>query len=711
MSNVFSDIDFTKSKSFLIVGKNKLNENESNGVGKTTIFRAIEYCLFNKTPTNLEKIVRDGCDKCNVTFEFESEGQLYKLQRTRSNISNKSDLKFEQKAGDSWQSISGRTIGDLEIELNKVIKINNKVFNNTICFQQNELSELSVASKDKRKLILKEALQLFIYSKLEKIEEKRKTNVYKELTTITGMITSIGDPASDVSVAEVELKIIEIKILEKNEELENLRNQLSFNKIKLSELEKNVLQSVNNIAEKLSNIRNKKRQIEHLIFQIKGKIQENKKKIDELSQDKDSKISILNELEQKLINIKSQKTRSKEEVKIELDNIKNKEIDGVRLIAQDEGQLENLQKPFPEGEVCLTCLQTITSEHRLLCKQKLDEDVKKINDRLVRFKETLLKIQKRKKNLENEFHGITDYLIQTSSYEKDIKSKKEIIENNIKLIHSYNEIKLKKEEELKEQESIFSNLISQELEIINESKEDSTENFILKINNLKVEIEKNEHNILLISRIVNEAVGRKGAILEKIKLRSEALVNLESLKETSIILEKKLKIQNYVLEAFSSNGIPSLVIHTILDDLQIECNNLLLELRPGLQMEFILDKEKDGIKEDTLDILYTVNGKEREWDLISGGQKFFLSFCLKLGLSKVIQQRLGVSLEFLLFDEIDRFLDAPGVLALAEAIKKLHDRFKIFIITHNSVLLEKFNNIIVIEGNGINESKASVVIN
>jgi DNA repair exonuclease SbcCD ATPase subunit len=42
-----------------IVGRIDGNELYSNGVGKTTIFKAIEYVLFNYSSANLEKVIKE----------------------------------------------------------------------------------------------------------------------------------------------------------------------------------------------------------------------------------------------------------------------------------------------------------------------------------------------------------------------------------------------------------------------------------------------------------------------------------------------------------------------------------------------------------------------------------------------------------------------------------------------------------------------------
>ena len=164
-------------------------------------------------------------------------------------------------------------------------------------------------------------------------------------------------------------------------------------------------------------------------------------------------------------------------------------------------------------------------------------------------------------------------------------------------------------------------------------------------------------------------------------------------------LQKQFNVHKHVQRAFSSNGIPALIISTILADLQIEANNFLAKLRPALELQF----------NEELDLLFRIKGKEREYQQISGGQKMMFAFALRLGLSVIIQRRLGIDIRFLLLDEVDSNLDDAAKDTYVEIIKKLQEDFKIFIITHDNRLKDKFNNAILVEGDEKNGSTAKLV--
>ncbi len=175
-------------------------------------------------------------------------------------------------------------------------------------------------------------------------------------------------------------------------------------------------------------------------------------------------------------------------------------------------------------------------------------------------------------------------------------------------------------------------------------------------------------------------------------------------------LDKKSKIYPKVIEAFSSSGIPNLIIQNLLDELQNEANILLNNLKPGLQLQFVTEKEnKKGASDETLDILYFIQGKERDYEQLSGAMKLSVNFSLKLGMSFLLQKMFDTKINLLLLDEIDQALDKAGVDAFADIIKFFQNDFTILVITHNDRLKDKFSSGILVEQNKDMISNARVV--
>jgi DNA repair exonuclease SbcCD ATPase subunit len=196
----------------------------------------------------------------------------------------------------------------------------------------------------------------------------------------------------------------------------------------------------------------------------------------------------------------------------------------------------------------------------------------------------------------------------------------------------------------------------------------------------------------------------------KIKQSKENLVKRVDLLGKVTDAEDKLVIYPSVTQAFSSAGIPSLIIQSVLDDWQGEANTLLSQIRPGLQLSFSIEKEKDdGEMADTLDIEYFLNNRSREYGQLSGAQRVSLAFALKLGLAFLLQKMFGADVRLLLLDEIDQSLDKSGTAAFADIVKFFQKDFTILVITHNDKLKDKFAHAILVEQDQNMVSKAKVV--
>jgi len=86
-----------------------------------------------------------------------------------------------------------------------------------------------------------------------------------------------------------------------------------------------------------------------------------------------------------------------------------------------------------------------------------------------------------------------------------------------------------------------------------------------------------------------------------------------------------------------------------------------------------------------------------------------VAFSLKLGLSFVLQNRIGTDIKFLLLDEIDQSLDKASVDAFADIVKFFQKDFTILVITHNDRLKDKFSHAILVEQDMNMVSRAKVV--
>jgi DNA repair exonuclease SbcCD ATPase subunit len=338
--------------------------------------------------------------------------------------------------------------------------------------------------------------------------------------------------------------------------------------------------------------------------------------------------------------------------------------------------IENLLVPMPSDNKCKHCRQELSPEHKKTCQENIDKELllnkkenSEIENLILKSKEELLEKDK-KLNLLNLYKKkINDINLKISLHNKEIASKKLVHDEYLELLNKYsknleltnlelndilnkkNKLPLLKIKELKE------NII------VLKEKQAVVKKDLLSLNNdlnsLNIKLGMLEYSLIEINKNCD--------------LHKEYTAKLQE-------LTKQIRLYPKIIQAFSSSGIPNIIIQNVLDDLQIESNNLLNNLRPGLQLAFAVEKTKaDGSESDTLDINYTLNGKERYYEQLSGAMKLAVSFSLKLGLSFVLQKLIGVNVRFFLLDEVDQSLDRATIDAFADMIKMFQNNFKFII--------------------------------
>lgn len=719
-----SYIDFSLFQSALVVGKIENNELFSNGVGKTTIFKAIEYVLFNQADVNLEKIIRDDTDFCKIVLNFYIDDQEYRIirQRTKKGITDLSLLQKNSVDGKDeevyhaslndiynpvsdekyWKDISGRRAADTEKELEKLLKINFKSFRSTVHFLQNDFSGLTTSTPEKRKALFKDALNLIIYSKLEKITKDKASLILKEIEKNKILIESIGNPAQDIinfdiQVSDLDLKLnyninnvkkSSEKLIAANDELNKLNNNLSVLENKCSNLlfkEKNIIIECDKLVISINEYKLKKSSSSKTAKEIINNIKILKDDSKALSEIDFSKIDSLNN---------------------DINYLKEKITYNNVYIKNNITEYEKLKIPIPNDNVCPHCRQVLTPEHKKICQIKIIEDMEVCQKNIKLSKKELLLLNNKSDSLQK----LLNDLIYNKKKLDDLNSKIQIKNNELNSQKEmYNEYSLvfdKYSNELLEK--------NKELEIIRGEIENSSLQEVKKIKRLiedkNLIIIQYNNEVLSFNKEISHLNAIKAVTQHNIVEKNKDKLKLESIKKVLIELEKKYITYPSVIQAFSSTGIPNFIIQNELDDLQEKSNEMLSQIKPGMQILFSVEKTKDdGTEADTLDIHYLVNGKERYYEQLSGAMKLAVTFSLKLGLSFLLQEIMGTDIKFLLLDEIDQSLDKASVDAFADIIKFFQKDYTILIITHNDRLKDKFSHAILVEQDLNMISRARVV--
>jgi DNA repair exonuclease SbcCD ATPase subunit len=721
-------IDFTEFSAALIVGRKENNDTLSNGVGKTTIFKAIEYVLFNQSDSPLERLIRDDTNACQVVLDFFIGDQEYRLARSRTKKGSTDLTLLERNTVPGtveevyhsvkngwespwlgkkltekfWKDKSGSRAGDTEKDLAKLIKINHKSFLSTALFPQNDMAGLPTATPEKRKGILKDALNLLVYTKLEKIAKDKSSILTKDVDKTQILIDALGDPDKDLSDLNAQMIITEQSLVIKNAELiqVNAEQEVFNNKINdLKNIHTNLESKFASLLSQEKIFISEKNKLETSVKEYQSKRANVSKSARELVLE----IKDLKELQSKLIEIDySQVDILGEEITKIKDQIAHHNVNIKNCIEKNE----ELKIPMPNDATCKHCRQPMTDKHRKECKEQIAKDMMAFQEsvkqskaainissaEIIKHQQTINSINLSKQQLE----GINTKI---SAKNKEVQDKKILHDEYSALLDKFtNELANK----IKELELI-------QIELNNSSLEEAKviEQQIIEE---KAKITTLQPILLQLNKEINHYNSNKAVIQHTMGQKDKDKIKKEVLKKTLLDLEEKFNMYPLVIQAFSSTGIPNLIIQNVLDDLQIEANILLSQLKPGLQLSFFIEKTKgDGSQADTLDINYHINGKDRYYEQLSGAMKLAVSFSLKLGLSFLLQKMIGTDIKFLLLDEIDQALDKASVDAFADIVKFFQKEFNILIITHNDRLKDKFSHAILVEQDINMVSKARVV--
>jgi DNA repair exonuclease SbcCD ATPase subunit len=687
MNHKSGDLDLSTIQSALIVGKTRNNDRISNGVGKSTVFSAIEWVLYNKVyKSKLESVVRDGSKKCLVEFDFELENRTYRIHRSRSDKGSTS-LYLYEKVGEIFESITQQTPTQTEAKIAEIIKLSHKAFQYSVLFRQADLTGLSEdgGSENKgtdRKNLLKEPMNLMRYSKMEKAAQDNLKLEKNELAKIDAIISVLGSPEDEKTNAESLLNNCNIELSNLINSLQLQKTNLSSKKSELDELSAAIAASDSNTQIILDN---EKKSLQKLERDLAATIAEHSSLNKSFAQ-KQLKIKEyseqLSDTELKLSNL------SEIDVVILLDDEKriNAKLDeGTEKLAEIKAKINSLKFNIPNTDKCNLCLQDISHSHRESIKEDIESKLKELHEDLKHVQGVLEKIKTKRETNRNQLSEAQKNNNQIKLLKQQKVSIKNLLDNSSL---DSDLVKIKELEErvirLGEEKSDYQDKIKLLEEKVKTS--DTKE--------LSAKLEKLKSEVLLLERAINSSTleiskleNNKSMLQERILQKAKDIEKLLEQKALRNGVVRKVGIAQIVYNAFSHKGIPTFIINNVLDELQLETNKALRELRPDLSIKF--DSE--------LNFTYYRNNQERTYHQLSCGQHVYIALSLKRGLSRVIQKKLGVDIRMLSFDEVDASLDEEGLEAFTQAIKRWQNEFTILVITHRKELKDKFSHAIIVE--------------
>ncbi|MCK5020017.1 MAG: AAA family ATPase [Candidatus Peribacteraceae bacterium] len=407
---------------------------DENGAGKSSIFHAIIYCLFNKAYSDkgtLPKLVNTKNNKkCRVEVSFKTKGNEWKVVRGQK------PAVFEIYKDDKLVEAEAAT-RDYQSYLNEVIGVDFKTFCNTVILGRDRFKPFVGMNTGERRFIIEQILDLIIFADMN---EHSKSD--------------LKENKKQLEQADYELSILLNSIKNKQDVLDLLKQKKQDRQGEYDDELNRLVEENKRATELASKAKDKIRSYDDIV----GEYELANDSVNELIQIKrrvDSKIS---ELNSQIVNLTSMSTcptceqEVEDEHKEQIKKDRSKKIDKAEKIkSKAQNDINDFDNIIVEGEkaeetvdelsTTITKLDAIvsTTETTILSLQKKQADTEDFDEKIKEVENTIKAWTDNKSIIDKqltELHDQQSIISQALIILKDDGLKAEIIRKYIPFLNT-----------------------------------------------------------------------------------------------------------------------------------------------------------------------------------------------------------------------------------------------------------------------------------
>lgn len=665
--------------------KEKIEKIEEEQLIKKEMYKKLKKENLNNDKLKMIKIKIDNYK--NYKKDIKNETNILNEMKIRINQLNNDKLNIKNKLEEIENNIENKNKIDIniidnskkiyydmeynyketlrqELEIDKILKIieNNKInrksINEKITKFEKDISEFEVESKkDIINIISKDLKEGKECPVCGSIHHPKLKNQYDSEIYIENELNDILNKKENI---KKELNSLYVEI----QKYDNSKNENDLNEIFIQKGEKNSIEikyNMEKLKKDIEKMENEKKEIELKEEKRIEELKENEKKLfvieTELSKLNgifDEKSKKINELFEKISEIEDYII--KEEKKYFINNkIDEDKIDeDIEEMQKTEKNQNELEKDIEKNEL------NIEKNKKIFFELKENLNLIKIEQQ-----KYIMMLEQNEIYMKEKMNEIDEKVTELGFKSKD--EVKEYYLNPEKMEILENDIKNYKEEIIKIKSLIES--------INNEIKNERiTEEEWLNLNNKKENLNNKKESIIKeLERILTEKKNIENILNEK----KFFIVEKEKWTKKYDIIEELSKL-------FSGNRFVEYLAISKLRKISIEATERLLKMTNG-RYKLMLDKTGEFLIQDNFN-----GGLSRKVNTLSGGETFLASLSLALALSKHIQLKGKVKLEFFFLDEGFGTLDSELLDKVMSALEKLSmEKVKVGLITHVEELKDR----------------------
>jgi len=658
-------IKFTFSNMFSYGENNKIDFAKVGGLmglfapnasGKSSLFDAISFCLFDKCSRAFKAthIMNNRKKDFECHLHFQDNGMDFHISRTAKTINKgknvKVDVQFWKDEGGTITSLNGTERRDTNVVIEQYVGKYEDFVLTALSLQGNNALFID-KSQSERKDLLAQFMGLDIFDKLYETasEDIKEVAVLIKNFKKTDFTTELAEKGLEKQTKKSELRAKEKELGTKTNDVEDLSNRILGLTKELVPVDANL---------DLEKLEKKKNQIGFDILHVLSEEKSKKAKLDEYTQS-------ISEISQSIEEHKTINGKPIEDAKKEWDEYKSEINETEHQIQLLEQSLESNREKLSHLEQheydpnCKFCMNNVFVKDALETKSKVEEQEDKLTE-LGNKHQSLIQQASYIADVEEQWDSLVEL---KSKYQKAIVIK----EKTIAELNGFETQKQLYDTQLEQVNADIQRYHDNE-DTIKRNKQ--IESVIDGLNRTKSEIESEVKTLNKQISDLNSSITQIQSFIDNVKDKMDEVKDLE----------EKSRLYTYYIDSVKRDGVPYELISKAMPVIENEINNILAQV-----VDFSIVMDIDG-KSINAKIVY----EDQEWplEMCSGMEKFVSGLAIRVALINICNLPRP---NFLVIDEGFGTLDANNLSSLFMMMQYLKTQFDfIWMISH----LEQMRDIV-----------------